>query len=388
MSTDIGTDITTDPSRLFGLAEGVYAVDVVVTAACHLDLFNWLDEHPATVAEICVALDVTERPTGVVLTLLAAMDLVEQDAAGVHRLTELARRYLLRSSAWDLTPLFKVLKDRPSGQELLTVLRTGQPLAAMFGGPGGDGPPGDGPPWGDGPPPWGDGPPPWGDGPPPFGDGPPGGGPPGEAVDWAAGMADMDFAADFLAMTDSRNAYLADVLAERLDLSGAEHVLDVAGGSGIYASALVRRNPGLRATVLEQPPVDEVARQSIAGRGLQDRVGVRAGDILRGELPTDADVHLLSNVVHDWGAEEVLELLRASYRALPAGGRIAIHDALLDEGNALAVAEYSVLLMVYTAGRCYAATEIEDLLARAGFVRATRVPTAANRSVVVAHKPA
>jgi SAM-dependent methyltransferase len=352
MSLPTKTDTLTppDPSRLFGLTEGVYTVDVVAAAACSLDLFNWLSKHPAGLSDVCASLELTERPTRVVFTLLAAMDLVEEVEQGVFRLTELSERYLLRSSPWDLTPLFRVHKDRPSGQELLTVLRTGQPLAAQFGGP-------------------------------------PGGEPPREEGDWAAGMGAAGFAAEFLAMTDSRNAYLADILSEKLDLTDGKHVLDVAGGSGIYSCALAKKNPTLRATVLEQPPVDEVARQSIANRGVTDRVDVRVGDMLRGPLPTDADVHLLSNVVHDWGEDEVRALLRRSFEALPPGGKIVVHDALQHESNALQVAEYSVLLTVYTAGRCYAAAEIEEFLEQAGFVGAVRFLTAAHRSVIMAGKP-
>jgi 16S rRNA G1207 methylase RsmC len=47
-------------------------------------------------------------------------------------------------------------------------------------------------------------------------------------------------------------------LAKKLTplLGGRSHVLDVGGGSGIYSSTLLAAHPALRATVLEQAPVD------------------------------------------------------------------------------------------------------------------------------------
>ena len=59
-------------------------------------------------------------------------------------------------------------------------------------------------------------------------------------------------------------------------------LLDIAGGSGVYACCLVEEHPHLRATVLERPPVDEVARTAIAEPRLQrPGVGSRGGHAVR-----------------------------------------------------------------------------------------------------------
>src|SRR6185503_11272366 len=127
---------------------------------------------------------------------------------------------------------------------------------------------------------------------------------------------------------------------------------DVAGGSGIYACALVARHPHLRATVLEKPPVDQVARRAIAARGFQERVAVEARDMFTHEFPPGHDAHLISNVLHDWDEPVVRELLEKSYRALTPGGLLIIHDAHINgtKSGPLAVAKYSALLMHCTEG--------------------------------------
>jgi len=87
-----------------------------------------------------------------------------------------------------------------------------------------------------------------------------------------------------------------------------------------------------------------IAARAIASRGCAERVAVAAGDMLDGPLPGHADVHLYSNVLHDWDEPVVRQLIAASFAALPAGGLIVIHDAFLNaaKDGPLHVAEYSV----------------------------------------------
>jgi acetylserotonin N-methyltransferase len=106
-------------------------------------------------------------------------------------------------------------------------------------------------------------------------------------------------------------------------------------------------------------------------------------------MPPVADVHLFSNVLHDWDQPTVQQLLNTSYAALPAGGMVMIHDAHLnaEKTGPLHVAEYSVLLMHSTEGRCYSVAEMERYLNQAGFRDVTWVEGAAARSVITARKP-
>jgi 3-hydroxy-5-methyl-1-naphthoate 3-O-methyltransferase len=187
---------------------------------------------------------------------------------------------------------------------------------------------------------------------------------------------------------DCRGVYLAQAVAKRVDLSSRHHLLDIAGGSGIYACALVTHWPNLRATVLEKPPVDRIAAGAIAKRGYTDRVSVFASDMLAAPLPAIADVHLYSNVLHDWDEPVVRVLLKKSYDALPPGGRIMIHDAYLnpEKNGPLHVAEYSVLLMHSSEGRCYSTLEMERYLIDAGFGDVAYLDGAAARGLVIAIK--
>ena len=115
---------------------------------------------------------------------------------------------------------------------------------------------------------------------------------------------------------------------------------------------------------------------------------VAAGDMLDDPLPRDADVHLYSNVLHDWDEPVVRQLIAKSFDALPRGGQVVIHDAFLNaaKDGPLHVAEYSVLLMHSSEGRCYSIREMAQYLTDAGFRDTSYRDTAAARGVMTATK--
>ena len=339
---DLTLSPQTDPLEIYRLRDGFYATDLVGAALVHFDFFSWVAEHPSDAATICRELQITARPTDVMLTLFAALGYIEAKDA-LFRVTPLAREYLVTSSPWFLGPYYAALKDRPVCKDYVAVLRTGKPAN-------------------------------WGS--------------LKNEKDWHKAMEDETFAEQFTAAMDCRGVYLGPAVAKNLDCRGRTRLLDVAGGSGIYACCLVARHPHLNATVLEKPPVDKVATAAIARRGLTGRVSVVPGDMLADDWPTGCDLHLISNVLHDWDEPVVKQLLAKSWQALPLGGLLVIHDAHINETKSgpLPVAKYSALLMHSTEGKCSSIAEIRSYLTETGFTDMRFTPTAADRSIITAQK--
>jgi SAM-dependent methyltransferase len=333
----------TDPTEIYRYRDGLYAVDLLTAALTGFDFFTWLAAHPAGKSAICRELGLVERPVDVMLTLFAANGFV-RCIDGVFHVTELAREHLVSTSPWFLGPYYASLKERPVVQDFLKILRTGKPAN-------------------------------WGS----F----------RHQKEWSDAMLTDEFASTFTAAMDCRGAYLGANLAANIDLRGGTRLLDIAGGSGIYACAIVARHPQVTATIFERPPVDRIARAMIGQRGYAKKIAVAAGDMFSDPLPTGFDLHLYSNVLHDWDVDKVSLLLAASFRALEPGGTLIVHDAHLnaDKTGPLPVAEYSALLMSVTEGKCYSVTEMETLLAGTGFREMQFAPTAADRSIVTARKP-
>jgi len=331
----------TDPLSIYRYRDGLYGVDLVTAALVHFNFFTWLAEHPSTLEQVCAHFEFKARPADVMLTLLASNGWIEA-RDGVFQVTAVAREHLTSNSVWNLAPYFNSLHDRPIARDFVEVLRTGKPA-----GWSGD----------------------------------------KAAFDWHKAMEQEDFARRFTAAMDCRGIYFSQALAKQLDLAGRSHVLDIGGGSGIYACSIVAHHAGVRGTVLEQAPVDRICRSLIAERSCADRVDVAVGNMFEG-FPMGCDVHLFSNVLHDWDVLEVKQLLARSHESLPSGGLLVIHDAFINatKTGPLHVAEYSALLMHSTQGKCYSTSEYAALVDEAGFTPGEYHDTVAARGFMTAVK--
>lgn len=330
-----------DPSRLLRYRDSIYASDLLVCAIAHLDFFTCLKERPQMFGEICEKLKIQTRPADVLLSLLLSRELIET-YANKYRLTDLSMKYLVSDSPDSLVPYYGSLKNRPQCVEFHDVLKTGKPAG-------------------------------WSS--------------KKEGEDWTRSMQDREFADSFTAAMDSRGTFLARRLAEELDLGRYASLLDVAGGSGVYACSIARLFCHITATVLEIPPVNLAAIRSIESKGMSSRVNVIAGNMFEG-LPTGYDVHLFANTFHDWDYDSVGKLVTNSFKSLAPGGFIAVFDAHLNEfkNGPLSVAEYSCLLMHSTEGRCYSTKEISDILRSTGFAQIEVADVAADRTLITGKK--
>jgi 3-hydroxy-5-methyl-1-naphthoate 3-O-methyltransferase len=91
----------------------------------------------------------------------------------------------------------------------------------------------------------------------------------------------------------------------------------------------------------------------------------------------------------DWEESRVGRLLAASHAALPPGGWLVDHDIHInaDKSGPLPVAEYSVLVMHSTPGKCWSTGELGAMLAETGFTVHDHRPTVADRAALIARKP-
>lgn len=332
-----------DATELFDYRNGTFAAELVGVAVVTLDFFSWLAKSPADAKSICTSLGFAERPVDVMLTMISALGLIDE-SGGVFQPTELAREFLVHDSPRFLGPYYSMLMDRPGSRALLEVLRTGKPVGFASRK---------------------------------------------DQKPWAQEMEGDAFAQEFTAAMDSRGLNLGPTMAQALDLKDRKRLLDIGGGSGIFACCIAAAHPHIRASVFEKPPVDRVARECISRRDCSERVNVVSGDMFAGPLPGGFDIHLWSNVFHDWDASVVRTLLDKSFLALSPGGLVVVHDSFInrDKKGPRTVAACSVHLMVLTEGKCYSITEIEDLLVGAGFVSIRYLKAAVDYGVITGCKP-
>ena len=259
---------------------------MLIAALAGLDFFTWIEPGPRTIDEIARHFGAASPPGGRDDDALCRPGPARPRGRTRCSSPSTAREHLVASSPWFLGPYFPKLADRPIARDLLGVLRTDQP--AHFASRE-------------------------------------------DQSDWHRAMEAEGFAEEFTAAMDCRGLLLGQALAARLDLGNHQRLLDIAGGSAIYACSLAARYPAPERVGAGEAAGGPDRRARHRGARLR-RCACRssAGDMLDGPLPGGHDVHLFSNVLHDWDETVVERLLHASARALPAGGLIVVHEAFLN----------------------------------------------------------
>lgn len=176
-------------------------------------------------------------------------------------------------------------------------------------------------------------------------------------------------------------------VARSWDFSGVTKMLDVGGGGGTITIEILKANPHLRGTIVDLPPMVAAAQQNIAAHGLNDRCNAVVGNIFE-SLPADYDAALLAWVLHDWSDANCEKILRTCHSALPAGGRLFICEAVLnDDGTGSDHAVLGSLNMLVNAepgATERTLSEYRELLKTTGFRLDELVRTGGTRDLIVA----
>lgn len=179
---------------------------------------------------------------------------------------------------------------------------------------------------------------------------------------------------------------------QALDWTGVRHVLDLGGGSGVYAISFCKAVPSLTATLFDRTSVIELARHYIHDAGLTDRIRLLEGDMIQDDFGSGYDLVWLSNVIHSMSPEQVLTLFRKVGKAMNPGGRFVVRDFILED-NRIAPAPGAVfalnMLVNTPAGGCYTRSELVGWLEEAGFTNPSLVAVEADTAtrLLIVEKP-
>lgn len=128
-------------------------------------------------------------------------------------------------------------------------------------------------------------------------------------------------------------------LARMVDLSAARNLLDVGGGTGAMTISLCRAYENLHSTIIDFPNVAEIGWRFVSEAGLVDRVRYIPGNAIEAQWPGEQDAILMSYLMSGVPGGSVEKLLIDAYDSLVPGGRLMIHDFMVEEdrrGPALA----------------------------------------------------
>jgi acetylserotonin N-methyltransferase len=313
-----------------------------VTVADELEIFESLAREPATAAELASRHGFQLRGADILLSLLTALKFCVCHL-GRYQVTEPTRNFLLRASPFYWGGVF--MQQRTSNPMHAAIRGAVLKKAHQIVGQSSEEP----------------------------------------AVEmWESGEMTLEAARSIAAFMHSHSLAAATGVATRLNLSGVKNLLDVGGGSGCFCITLAKQNPQLRCAVMDLKPMCEVALDYIRAAGVGDRITVKPVNMFQEQWPRDHDAMLFSNVFHDWGPQTNAKLAASAFEALPHGGRIFLHEMLLDDtgDGPLTTAAFSTLMLANTRGRQFTFSQVKAMLEGAGFTEIDVLPTYSYYSVV------
>lgn len=311
-----------DDRQVWDVIFAVYGYPALLLAH-RLKIFSLLANAPLTLAEICHAINIKQRPAEAVLTVATALGFLSlQD--GRYGLTTVAEEYLLEKSPSYFGFLWDLMIDNYqvcSFTSLEKAILTDSPQT--YGG--------------------------------------------GDL--YQSHEEQIELLHRFTRGMHSMSMASALAWPSVLDFSSYRTMLDIGGSSGAHSIGAASRLPNLKAIVMDFSQVCDVADEYIAEYSLQSRIRTHDANIWSDPWPA-ADLHFFSNIYHDWPPEKCHFLTAKSFRYLDCGGRIVIHEMLCNDEKTgpFAPASFGMMMMGWTEGKQYSGLELSTMLKEIGFV--------------------
>jgi acetylserotonin N-methyltransferase len=319
-----------------------------ITAARATGIFSALAENASDADTLAAKHKLNARAVRTELSMLAALGLLVQ-RDGRYSITETTRHYLLEESPYSWGGLLSIWQERLPYHDALVALLRGEQVVRP--------------------------------------DAKSENRKPSDA--WADGKVGASMAQRIACFMHAHSATAAVGAARNGDWKGVRRLLDVGGGSGVFANAIAGRHPHIHCTVMDLPAMCDAAQEYINAAGMNGSVDTVAVDMFRQPWPQGYDALFFSNVFHDWSPATCLDLARKAYEVLPAGGRIVLHEILLDDhgDGPRTAAAFSLLMLLGTEGQQFTFAGLREILAGAGFTNITATATHSYYSLVQGFKP-
>ena len=139
---------------------------------------------------------------------------------------------------------------------------------------------------------------------------------------------------------------------------------------------------------MDLPVVRPVFEAYARTKKVEKRLTFHPGDFFKDPLP-NTDVLIMGHILHDWDLEEKMMLLRKAHQALPTGGAVIVHEALIDDArkrNAFGLLMSLNMLIETPGGFDFTGADCKKWMLKAGFKRTKVEKLAGPDSMVIGFK--
>ncbi|XP_053313338.1 acetylserotonin O-methyltransferase-like [Spea bombifrons] len=301
-------------------------------AACDLKLFDVLaeSEEPLSAAAIAESLGTSSRGTDCLLDVcvgLKLLDLDIQNGEVLYKNTVLSENYLTTTSSKSVCDAFKFYTNDvyPAAAHLKDVIKLGNPLCHVQSGL-----------------------------------------PPNEFFkDIYRSEENIKI---FLKLMDfGWTSFAKKAVFSAFELSSFKTICDLGGGSGTLAKYCASLFPSSSIILYDLPEVIQATMENFVSPE-DDRIIFQKGNFFSDPLP-NAELFIVSRVLHDWDEESCLKLLGKMYMACNPGGGVLVIETILNEDKTASLMSHlqNIAILLLTEGKERTASEYKRLLETAGF---------------------
>lgn len=314
--------------KLLGLGVG-YWKSKAFLSACDLKLFTLVSQGADSVSKIACTLQIPLRSTGILMNVMTSQGLFEKNG-DVYKITDLSSEFLVEG-AWNYIGDFFIGINRMFYRpfvEFEQALLNGRPV--------------------------------W-------------------SVD-ARGRhipIPRDEVGVFAKAMHAVSKLTGRAFGKSQKLSECRRLLDVGGGTGLMSINAAKQNLHLEALVMDRPLVCQIAQEYVSESGLSHRIKTLDSDFIIDEYPVGFDVHLYSNIFHNFDDNICRNLLLKSFRSMTSNGQIFLIDYLLEDHET--GPEFSVVFNLFSMvamenGGTRTFSEYKMWLQDAGFIGVNHEP--------------
>jgi len=177
-------------------------------------------------------------------------------------------------------------------------------------------------------------------------------------------------------------------IAQKFPWARYEHFIDIGAAQGGVPVQLALAHPHLRGGGYDLPQVGPIFQEYVVSHGLADRIQFHPGNFMQDPLP-EAQVLLMGHILHDWDLAQKKQLLSKAYAALPQGGALIVHEAIIDDErrkNAFGLLMSLNMLIETPGGFDFTGADCMGWMKEVGFKEAYVEPLSGPDSMVVGVK--
>jgi hypothetical protein len=192
---------------------------------------------------------------------------------------------------------------------------------------------------------------------------------------WEDLASDAGLAASFASLMEAHSSQLAEQVVSGYAWNDADLVVDVGGGSGTLLAEVLRANPHLRGLLIDLVAETPEAARILETAGVADRCQRLASDFF-GPLPTGGDVYILRNIIHDWGDDQAVAVMKRCREAAGETGKVLIIERVVtSDGDLQELTGMDLRMLTLFASKERSLDEFNALAATAGLTLENATPT-------------